>query len=152
MAVLDRLIDWFIPADIAAERESRQLARMFLISHLCGPFIGNVVPIGLLLLDPTPTWHIGVLAASITSFWLFPFVLRALGRYNLLAFLSIQNLIFCILWSCHIARGVTSPTLPWVLNIPLIAFLYIGPSPKLPALVFLLFAVNAAGFFAHDTR
>ena len=151
LSFLDRLIDWFIPADIAAERESRQLARMFLISHLCGPFIGNVVPIGLFLLDPTPTWHIGVLAASITSFWLFPFILRATGRYNLLCFISIQNLIFCILWSCYIAGGVTSPTLPWVLNIPLIAFFYIGPSPKLRALVFALFAANVAGFFALYT-
>ncbi|HEX8568655.1 MAG TPA: HAMP domain-containing sensor histidine kinase [Caulobacteraceae bacterium] len=148
MSFLDRLIDWFIPADIAAERESRQLARMFLISHLCGPFIGNVVPIGLLLLDPTPTWHIAVLAVSITSFWVFPFVLRAVGRYNLLAFVSIQNLIFCIFWSCYIAGGVTSPTLPWVLNIPLIAFFYLGPSPKLRAMVFALFAANLAGFFA----
>jgi signal transduction histidine kinase len=145
---LDRLIDWFIPSDIAAERESRQLARMFLISHLLGPFIGNVVPIGLYLLDPTPTWHIAVLAVSITSFWAFPFILRAFGRYNLLAFLSIQNLIFCIFWSCYIAGGVTSPTLPWVLNIPLIAFFYLGPSPKLRALVFALFAANLAGFFA----
>ena len=148
MFFLDRLIDWFIPGDIAAERESRQLARMFLISHLLGPFIGNVVPIGLLLLDPTPTWHIAVLALSITSFWAFPFVLRAVGRYNVLAFLSIQNLIFCIFWSCYIAGGVTSPTLPWVLNIPLIAFFYLGPSPKLRALVFALFAANLAGFLA----
>ena len=44
VARLDRMIDWFIPAELAAERETRQRARMFLISHLLGPFLGNVMP------------------------------------------------------------------------------------------------------------
>jgi len=35
------------------------------------------------------------------SFWLFPFLLRARVPYNPLALVSVQNLIFCILWSCY---------------------------------------------------
>ena len=128
--LIDRVIDWFIPAELLAERESRQLARMFLISHVCGPFLGNVVPGALLFLDPHPGYPVAVLAASITSFWIFPFLLKFLGRYNLLCFLSVQNLIFCILWSCYFYGGVTSPTLPWVLTIPLLTFCYLGPSPR----------------------
>ena len=72
---LDRFIDWFIPAEIAGEREKRQQARMFLISHCLGPFLGNVVPGALLFLDPTPGWPTAILAVSITAFWVFPFVL-----------------------------------------------------------------------------
>lgn len=143
---IDRLVDWFIPKELADEREKRQLARMFLISHLCGPFLGNVVPGALFFLDPTPGYPVAVLAASITGFWIFPFLLKATGRYNLLSFISVQNLIFCILWSCYYYGGVTSPTLPWVLTIPLLAFCYLGPSPKLRMLALAQIILNFAAF------
>jgi signal transduction histidine kinase len=144
---LDRLIDWFIPEELAKERETRQRARMFLISHLCGPLLGNVVPGALLFLEPHPSYPVAVLAVSITAFWVFPFVLRARANYNLLAFISIQNLIFCIFWSCYFYGGVTSPTLPWVVTIPLLAFFYLGPSPKLRLLALTQFIVNFTAFF-----
>src|SRR5215212_11681098 len=82
LILLNRLVDWFIPVELAADREARKQARMFLISHLFGPFIGNVVPAALYLLDPTPGHDVGVLAASITAFWVFPTVLRFVGHYN----------------------------------------------------------------------
>ena len=146
--MLDRAVDWFLPAEIAtAERDVRQRARMFLISHLIGPFIGNTVPLALFLLDPTPGWPVAILALSITGFWAFPFVLRAIGRYNLLAFISIENLIFCILWSCYYYGGVNSPTLSWVLTIPILAFFYLGSSSKLRLLAFAQFAANFGGFY-----
>jgi signal transduction histidine kinase len=145
---LDRLIDWFIPPELAAQRETRQQARMFLISHLCGPFLGNVVPGALYFLDPTPGYPVTVLGISITAFWIFPFLLRAFGHYNLMAFISVQNLIFCILWSCYWYGGVTSPTLPWVLSIPLLTFFYIGANPKLRMLALAQFAVNFVAFAA----
>ena len=147
LALLDRVVDWFIPPEIAAERETRQRARMFLISHILGPFIGNTIPLALFFFDPTPGYPVAVLAASITSFWLFPFMLRAFGHYNFLALLSVQNLIFCILWSCHFYGGVSSPTLPWVLTIPLLAFLYMGSSTKLRLIVIAMGVANLAGFF-----
>lgn len=146
-AALNELVDWFIPADIAADREMRKQARMFLISHLFGPFIGNVVPLALYILDPNPGYAVLVLSASITGFWIFPFVLRAVGHYHLLALISIQNLMFCILWSCFFYGGVTSPTLPWVLTIPLLAFFYLGSAPKLRLIVLAMFALNFAVFW-----
>jgi len=145
---LDRLIDWFIPPERAAHRETRQQSRMFLISHLCGPFLGNVVPGSLFFLDPTPGWPVAILAISITSFWVFPFLLKARANYNVLSFISVQNLIFCILWSCYFYGGVTSPTLPWVLSIPLLAFFYLGANPKLRMLALAQFTLNFLGFAA----
>src|SRR5471032_1589105 len=147
VAWIDGLIDWFIPPEIAAERETRQRARMFLISHICGPFIGNTIPLALFYFDPTPGYPVAVLAASITLFWAFPFLLKAFGRYNLLALLSIENLIFCILWSCHFYCGVSSPTAPWILTIPLLAFFYLGSSPKLRMMAIALGSANLVGFF-----
>jgi signal transduction histidine kinase len=146
LAALDRLVNYFIPSKIAADRDARNRAHVFLISHILGPFIGNVVPITLYFLDPEPGYEVAVLAASITSFWIFPFVLRAGAPYNLLALVSIQNLIFCILWSCYFYGGVTSPTLPWVLTIPLLAFFYLGSSASLRVIVMAQFATNLAIF------
>ena len=147
-AALDRLVNYFVPPAIAADRECRQRAHVFLVSHILGPFIGNVVPIALYVLDPTPGYQVAVLALSITGFWAFPFLLKAGVPYNPLALISIQNLIFCILWSCYFYGGVTSPTLPWVLTIPLLAFFYLGSSPRLRAIFIGMFVVNFLVFCA----
>jgi len=146
IATLDRLVNYFIPAEIAADRDARNRAHVFLVSHILGPFIGNTVPIALYVVDPAPGYEVAVLAISITSFWIFPFVLRAGAPYNPLALVSIQNLIFCILWSCYFYGGVTSPTLPWVLVIPLLAFFYLGSSKSLRVIVMIMFAANLAIF------
>src|SRR5258708_5796176 len=146
IAALDRLVNYFIPRKIAVDRDRRNRAHVFLVSHILGPLIGNVVPIALYVVDPAPGYQVAVLAVSITSFWIFPFVLRAGAPYNPLALVSIQNLIFCILWSCYFYGGVTSPTLPWVLVIPLLAFFYLGSSKSLRVIVMVMFAANLAIF------
>src|SRR6201998_3432830 len=146
VAALDRLVNYFIPVEIAADRDARNRAHVFLVSHILGPFIGNVVPIALYVLDPAPGYEIAVLAISITSFWIFPFVLRAGAPYNPLALVSIQHLIFFIFWVCYFYGGVTSPTLPWVLVIPLLAFFYLGSSKTLRLIVMIMFAANLAIF------
>jgi signal transduction histidine kinase len=146
LAALDRLVNYFIPPAIMADREARKRAHVFLISHILGPFIGNVVPGTLYFLDPNPGYEVAILAISITSFWIFPVLLKARVPYNPLALVSIQNLIFCILWSCYFYGGVTSPTLAWVLTIPLLAFFYIGSSSSLRMIVIGMFAVNLAIF------
>jgi len=146
MAALDRLVNYFIPPNLAADRDTRNRAHVFLVSHILGPFIGNVVPAALYVLDPSPGYEVAVLATSITLFWVFPFVLRAGAPYNPLALVSVQNLTFCILWSCYFYGGVTSPTLPWVLVIPLLAFFYLGPSERLRAIVMVMFALNLVVF------
>jgi signal transduction histidine kinase len=149
IAALDRLVNYFIPAKIAADRDTRNRAHVFLVSHILGPFIGSVVPIAIYLLDPEPGYDVAVLATSIIAFWVFPFVLRAGVPYNPLALISIENLIFCILWSCYFYGGVTSPTLAWVLVIPLLAFFYLGSSIKLRLIFQAMLVVNVAifGFF-----
>src|SRR5579863_2422711 len=146
IAALDRLVNYFIPRDIATDRDARNRAHVFLISHILGPFIGSVVPISIYLLDPSPGYDVAVLAASIVAFWVFPFVLRAGVPYNPLALVSIENLIFCILWSCYFYGGVTSPTLAWMLVIPLLAFFYLGSSVRLRLIFQAMLVVNVAIF------
>ena len=152
ISALDRLVNYFIPPDIAADREACKRAHVFLISHILGPFIGSVVPGTIYFIDPNPGYEVAILATSIISFWVFPFLLKARVPYNPLALISVQNLIFCILWSCYFYGGVTSPTLAWVLTIPLLAFFYLGSSASLRLIVIGMFVANLAifsGFYVY---
>ncbi len=126
-----RLVDYFVPDAIRSDRAASNQARMFLISHTMGPILGNSVPLALYWVDPTPGWDILVLAASITAFWIYPFLLKRGLDYNRLVITSVINLNFCIFWSCYFNGGILSPTLPWVLLIPILSFFYIGGNARL---------------------
>jgi signal transduction histidine kinase len=142
----DRIVDWFIPADLLAEREMRTRARMFLISHLFGPILGNVIPAYLFWLDPHPGATLAILASSITCFWVFPFLLKFTGRYALLSYISVQNLLFAILWGCYFYGGASSPFLPWLVTVPLLAFFYLGASLRTCVIILAQICVSLGGF------
>jgi signal transduction histidine kinase/CheY-like chemotaxis protein len=141
------VLDWFIPSGVKENSELLQRARMFLISHLFGPFLGHTITVYLYLLDPAPNYALWVLAASISLFLGFPFALKWTGWYNTLAILSVQNLIFAILWGCYHYGGLSSPFLPWLLTVPLLAFFYLGSAAKQRLLVLSLIAFNFGGFY-----
>jgi signal transduction histidine kinase/CheY-like chemotaxis protein len=141
------VLDWFIPMTVKENSELQQRARMFLISHLFGPFLGHTITVYLYLLDPAPNYALWVLAASISLFLSFPFALKWTGWYNTLAVLSVQNLIFAILWGCYHYGGLSSPFLPWLLTVPLLAFFYLGSAAKQRLLVISLIASNFGGFY-----
>ncbi|HEX5282402.1 MAG TPA: ATP-binding protein [Micropepsaceae bacterium] len=142
------VLDWFIPAKIKSDNEAHQRARMFMISHVIGPFLGNTITVYLYLLDPNPGIGVHVIAASITAFWLFPFLLRVTGWYNLLAVLSIENLTFVVVWGCYHYGGVSSPFLPWIPTIPLLAFFYLGSGPWQRVLVLGQLGINLIVIYA----
>jgi signal transduction histidine kinase/ActR/RegA family two-component response regulator len=145
-------LDWFIPAKIKKEKAAHQRARMFLISHLFGPFLGNTITVYLFWLEDTPDRALTVLGGAITAFWLYPFALRLTGWYNLLAILSVQNLIFAIVWGCYQYGGVSSPFLPWLLTVPLLAFFYLGSGGWQRCLVLGILALNLAVFYFIYSR
>jgi signal transduction histidine kinase len=80
------------------------------------------------------------------TFWIYPFILRRTKRYQTIAFISIQNLIFCILWACYSYGGIASPFLSWALIIPLLSFFYL-PATGLIRNVLLLQIFASVGFF-----
>jgi signal transduction histidine kinase len=145
-AALDRLLDWFIPTAVAAQPEQRHCARMFLICHLFGPALGVALSLCLAATGSAIDHRLAVPLGLIVGFWAFPFALRALGRYRLLATLSVQNLIFTIFWTCFHFGGVSSPFLPWVLTIPLLAFFYAGRATWMVWALPTLVAANLGGF------
>ena len=148
LPMLDRFLDSFIPGHMAADHEQRHAARMFLVSHIFGPILGNILPGFLLMTGHPRDYHLVVFFGSITAFWVFPFALRASVNYRLLVTLSVQNLIFVIMWSCYSYGGPSSPFLPWMLVIPLLAFLYVGRAVWMAWTLPCLMLLNLVGFAA----
>ncbi len=94
---LSDLLDYFIPTDMQVNPEAHRRARMFMLSHVFGPVIGSSMPLYLFIMDISRDYRAIVFLFSILAFWLYPFVLRWTGRYQTLALISVQNLIFCVL-------------------------------------------------------
>jgi signal transduction histidine kinase len=122
---IDGFLDYFIPVEIRVRPDSHRRARMFMLSHVFGPFLGNVIPLYLYIVGMEQDYRFWVFATSITCFWVYPFLLKWTRQYNVLAFVSIQNLLFCILWACYSYGGIYSPFLPWLLITPILAFFYL---------------------------
>lgn len=134
---LDRLVDWFIPLQIPRGTEDHRRIRMFLISHLGGPFLGHPITVFLFFADSNPFPHVAILGASISMFWVFPLLVRMLpGSYFWLTTLSVQNLVFAILWGSYHYGGVSSPFLVWFVVVPLLAFFYLGSNVRVRWTVF----------------
>lgn len=141
------VVDWFIPAALKEDVELVQRVRMFVISHLFGPFLGHPITAFLYIVDPNPNPHVPILGISIAAFWLFPWALKFTGRYQTLALISVQNLTFATLWGSYHYGGVSSPFLPWLLMVPLLAFYYMGPGKSARIGVIGMLCVNLSLFY-----
>ena len=138
-------VDWFIPAKL---RSSDHLVniRMFLFSHLFGPFLGHTISLSMLYIDGGADTSWWIFFFAVTAFWPFPLVLRLTGWYVALSLLSIENLMFCVFWGCYQYGGVSSPILPWLVTVPLLAFFYL-PARSTRIIVGVLIVANLAVFY-----
>src|SRR3954466_11595044 len=81
---LNALHAYFIPMNIQVQPDAHRRARMFMLSHAFGPFLGNVIPLYLhFILKIQADYRFWVFTVSITMFWLYPIVLRKTKRYQL---------------------------------------------------------------------
>lgn len=145
VAQINAFVDWFIPAQLKSSEDLVNI-RMFLFSHLFGPFLGHTISLSMLYIDGTADASWWIFFIAVTAFWPFPLVLRFTGWYLPLSLLSIQNLMFCIFWGCYQYGGVSSPIMPWLVTVPLLAFFYL-PGRATRIVVGLLIAANLAAFY-----
>jgi signal transduction histidine kinase len=146
-ARINSAVDWFIPEKLKSSPDLLQGVRMFLFSHLFGPFLGHTISFSMLYIQGGADLSWWIFFLAVTAFWPFPFVLRLTGWYVPLALLSIQNLMFCVFWGCYQYGGVSSPILPWLVTVPLLAFFYL-PERKTRIIVSLLIVANLSVFYA----
>lgn len=122
---LDRWLDFFIPQKMQNDPAAHRRARMFMLSHMFGPILGGSIPLYIWITNIEIDYRFWTFLGSILAFWVYPFVLRKTKQYELCAFVSVQNLAFCIFWACYSYGGIFSPFLCWAIIIPLLAFLYL---------------------------
>jgi len=147
---LNASVDWFIPAQLKQSRDLLQAIRVFVFSHLFGPFLGHTISLSMLYLGAEADLSWWILFISISAFWVYPIVLRLTGWYTPLALISIQNLMFCIFWGCYQYGGISSPIMPWLVTVPLLGFFYL-PERATRITVSALIVANLALFYGVYT-
>ncbi len=147
--MIDRWTEALTPEHMRADIQVYKRVRMFLISHMFGPFLGHPITIYLFLNDPQPWPHVYILGLSVTLFWFFPLALQLWPRrYELLAILSVMNLNFAILITSYHFGGASSPFLMWFLVVPLLAFFYLGSGMRTSIAIFTQIVVGLGAFYA----
>jgi signal transduction histidine kinase len=144
---LNGAVDWFIPAKLKQTPDILQAVRMFLFSHLFGPFLGLTICLSMLYVGGPADFSWWIFLFAVTAFWPFAIVLRLTGWYVPLALISIENLMFCIFWGCYQYGGVSSPMMPWLVTVPLLAFFYL-PERSTRIIVAALIVANLTLFYA----
>jgi signal transduction histidine kinase len=139
------IIDWFIPGELRTNTASLWRARIFVISHLLGPFSAIAI-LGylyrVLASHDFVFWTIAVLCGA---FWLLPLGLKLMRSLGWLALFSFWDLTFISVFGAFFYGGVSSPFLPWFLCALLIGFFYLGDRALV---VVSIFVVHLAAFSA----
>lgn len=141
LGLATRCIGWFVPPEFRRDPDKFRRASMFVGAHLLGPPLGHLITLYLLIIDPHPGWHLWPSFISLGIFYPLPLLLRVTGRFALISHISVQNLIFVVLFTAFEYGGVNSPFLAWLLVVPLLAFFYVGPNPRALAAVIVPVAV-----------
>ena len=139
------LLDWFIPEHLRADAAMYRRARIYVIAHLFGPSLGLMLSLDFYLLDPHPEPAFWLLAALEAAFYLYPFLLRAVGSLAVPAPISVQHFTFVILFGSFQYGGVSSPFFPWLGIVPLTATFYL--TGRLRILALLLVCLQILGFY-----
>ncbi|MCC7123477.1 MAG: hypothetical protein IT178_01410 [Acidobacteria bacterium] len=124
-------IDWFVPAELRTNTATHWQGRIFVISHLVGPFSGVVIFGYLYSVLATADWALWTMCALCASFWLLPFVLRRTGRLFEPALHSFCTLTTISVVGAFNYGGVSSPFMPWFLTAQMLGFFYLSDRPRL---------------------
>lgn len=143
--MLSGVIDWFIPEEIRLNRTDWALARTFVFTHIFGPLIAQPLWIYPFIVSPDSHLLIGIIAVSICSFWVLPFLLKLTGNMWIASLLSFQVLAMTSLNGAYHYGGFNSPFMPWVVVTVMLGLFYLA---KYVRLILTLFCVDVAIFLA----
>jgi signal transduction histidine kinase len=139
------LVDWFVPAGLRTSTANLWQARIFVISHLLGPFSAVAILgylYGAIAHHDFVFYAICILSGA---FWLLPVVLKFVGNLTWLALFSFWDLTLVSVLGSFFYGGMSSPFLPWLLCALLIGFFYLN---NRPVLVVTIFVAHLAAFCA----
>ena len=126
-------LDWFIPEELRESVEEHRRLRAFVISHVCGPPLGAVIAVSMIIQFPSfAAW--GLLAADLV-FFLFPFLLRWTKAKSEVGLSSLLHFIALIFFVSYNYGGIQSPALSWTLTVPIVAMFFVDGIYRLIGLV-----------------
>jgi signal transduction histidine kinase len=142
----DRLIltvDWFIPAELRCSTATLWRARIFVISHVLGPFSAVAILGYLYRVLAVHDWAFWTLCVLCGSFWTLPLALKLARNLFKPALFSFCVLTVISVFGSFFYGGVSSPFLPWFLTAQMLGFFYLGDRPRL---VLSIIGTNLAAF------
>lgn len=148
MEISDRLIrtvDWLVPAELKQTTATLWRARIFVISHILGPFSAVVILGYLYRVLAVHDWVFWLLCVLCGSFWTLPFALKWARSLFKPALFSFCILISLSVFGSFYYGGVNSPFLPWFLTAQMLGFFYLN---ERPFLVLGIIGANLAAFSA----
>ncbi|MFT3821913.1 MAG: ATP-binding protein [Rubrivivax sp.] len=134
MVSTDRLIDavdWFVPPELKKSTATHWRARIFVISHVIGPFSAVAILGYLYHVLPVHDLAFWALCALCGSFWALPFALKLTRDLAKPAFFSFFVLTSVSVFGSFLYGGVSSPFLPWFLTAQMLGFFYLSDRPYL---------------------
>ena len=128
---LIRAVDWFVPAELQKSTATLWRARIFVISHVVGPFSAIAILGYLYRVLPAHDWVFWILCILCGSFWTLPFALKLARNLYKPALYSFCVLTFVSVFGSFFYGGVSSPFLPWFLTAQMLGFFYLSERPGL---------------------
>jgi signal transduction histidine kinase len=138
-----KLLDWFIPDVLRDSQVEHRRLRAFVISHFCGPPMGAIIAISLIMKHPSyAAWTL--LYANLL-FLLFPFLLRWTKAKSAVGLGSLLHFILLIFFVSYHYGGVQSPALSWTLTVPIVAMFFVSGIYRLIGLLCYAFGFVVMG-------
>jgi signal transduction histidine kinase len=128
-----KVLDWFIPDALRESQVEHRRLRAFVISHFCGPPLGAIIAISLIMKHPSyAAWTL--LYANLL-FFAFPFLLRWTKAKSAVGLGSLVHFILLIFFVSYHYGGVQSPALSWTLTVPIVAMFFVSGTYRLVGLL-----------------
>lgn len=119
-----KLIKLFLRPNTIANRTDRELAFVFIFTHLFGPLLVQPMWAYLWYITTDEKQHLILLMGMTLSFAALPFFLHWTGRIRLLSMISFQMLAGTSLFASFHYGGFNSPFLPWFIVSLLLGLFY----------------------------
>ena len=134
MMFADRLVcavDWFVPTRLQKSTATLWRARIFVISHVLGPFSAVAILGYLYRVLAVHDWVFWTLCVGCGSFWTLPLALRLARSLYRPALFSFCVLTSISVFGSYFYGGVSSPFMPWFLTAQMLGFFYLSDRPLL---------------------
>jgi signal transduction histidine kinase len=120
-----------VPGELQKSTATLWRARIFVISHILGPFSAVAILGYLYRVLDSHDWVFWIMCALCGSFWTLPIALKLARNLFRPALFSFVALTTVSVFGAFFYGGVSSPFLPWFLTAQMLGFFYLSDRPMM---------------------